>query len=170
MQPILTTNRLIIRHFTLEDAAFILTLLNTPSWLQYIGDRNVKNLSEAEEYLRDGSLKNYAELGFGFYCVLEKQTNRPIGLCGITKREAFEDIDLGFAFLPNYIGKGHGFEAAQATLAYAHDHLKIEKIIGIVNPENEASIGLLKKIGMVFEKEIEEEGVKRYILKSTKVI
>jgi ribosomal-protein-alanine N-acetyltransferase len=159
MKKIFETERLILRQFTLDDAPFILELLNTPTWLQFIGDRNVHSVEDAENYLRNGSLKSYAENGFGFYAVIDKtetsdRTNQTIGMCGLIKRDSMPDIDIGFAFLPNLIGKGFGFEAASATLDYALNVLKIKRIIAIVNPENEKSVGLIKKIGMQFEEMI----------------
>lgn len=151
---ILETERLILRQFTLDDAAFILELLNTPTWLQFIGDRGVHSIEDAENYLRNGSLKSYAENGFGFYAVVEKESKKAIGMCGLIKRDTLPDIDIGFAFLPNLISKGFGYEIASATLNYAFNVLKIKRIIAIVNPENEKSIGLIRKIGMQFEEMI----------------
>lgn len=148
---ILETERLILRQFTLDDAPFILELLNTPTWLQFIGDRNVHSIEDAENYLLNGSLKSYAENGFGFYAVVTKENGKTIGMCGLIKRDTLPDIDIGFAFLPNLISKGFGFEIASATLDYALNVLNIKRIIAIVNPDNEKSIGLIKKIGMKYE-------------------
>ncbi len=151
---ILETERLILRKFVLADAPFILELLNTPTWLQFIGDKGVRNLEDAENYLKNGSLKSYEENGFGFYLVAEKSTQKPIGMCGFIKRQEFENVDLGFAFLPDYIGKGFGYEIAQATLYYGIEVLKLGRIIAIVDPRNMASNALLQKLGFVFEKTI----------------
>lgn len=151
---ILETERLILRQFTLDDAAFILELLNTPTWLRFIGDRGVHSIEDAENYLRNGSLKSYAENGFGFFAVVEKESKKAIGMCGLIKRDTLPDIDIGFAFLPNLISKGFGYEIASATLDYAFNVLEIKRIVAIVNPENEKSIGLIKKIGMQFEEMI----------------
>ncbi len=148
MPFILETNRLILREFTLADAPFIIELLNTPTWLQYIGERNVRSIAEAEAYLLNGSMKSYADNGFGFYAVIEKASSRPIGMCGLTQRENLPNPDIGFAFLPDLTSKGFGFEAASATLLFAKNDLKLQKVIAIVQPDNEKSIGLLKKIGM----------------------
>jgi RimJ/RimL family protein N-acetyltransferase len=154
MEIILETERLILRKFTLDDATFVIELLNTPTWLQYIGDRGVYTIEDAENYLLNGSLKSYQENGFGFYVVIEKDSGSSIGMCGLIKRDTLDDIDIGFAFLPNLLSKGYGFEAASATLKYAHETLKIQRIIAIVNPDNHRSIGLIKKIGLKFEKMI----------------
>ncbi len=148
---ILETERLILRQFTLDDAAFILELLNTPTWLRFIGDRGVHSIEDAENYLRNGSLKSYSENGFGFYAVIDKESEKAIGMCGLIKRDNLPDIDIGFAFLPHLLSKGFGYEIASATLDYALNTLKLERVIAIVNPENEKSIGLIKKIGMAFE-------------------
>lgn len=155
MEIVIETERLILRKFTLDDAAFMLELLNTPAWLRFIGDRNVRAIEEADQYLLDGNIKSYQEYGFGFYVVVIKETNESIGTCGIKKREGLDDIDIGFGFFPKFMGNGYGYEAASATLDYALNVLKIKRIVAIVDPENVASIGLIKKIGLQFEKMIQ---------------
>lgn len=152
MEIVIETERLILRKFTVEDAPFVLELLNTPSWLRFIGDRRVHSVEDAEQYLINGNIKSYEMYGFGFYAVIEKSTHKPIGMCGLVKRNTLDDIDIGFSFLPQFIGKGYGFEAASATLEYAQNTLKLKKIVAIVDPENEVSIGLIKKINLRFEK------------------
>jgi [ribosomal protein S5]-alanine N-acetyltransferase len=152
MEIVIETERLILRKFTVDDAPFMLELLNTPSWLRFIGDRNVHNIEETEQFLLNGYLKGYETHGFGFYIVIEKATQNPIGMCGLVKRNTLEDVDIGFAFMPDYVGKGYGFEAASATLKYAENVLKLEKVVAIVDPENVVSIALIKKIGLQFER------------------
>jgi [ribosomal protein S5]-alanine N-acetyltransferase len=152
MEIVIETKRLILRKFTVDDASFILELLNTPSWLRFIGDRNVHSIEEARQFLLNGYLKSYDTHGFGFYVAVEKATQNPIGMCGLVKRNTLEDVDIGFAFMPEFMGKGYGFEAASATLNYAENVLKLEKVIAIVDPENVVSIALIKKIGLQFEK------------------
>ena len=155
MEIVIETERLILRKFTLEDAPFVLELVNTPAWLQFIGDRNVHTVEESENYLRNGNLKSYAEYGFGFYLVAIKETNEAVGMCGMVKRDSLEDVDIGFAFLPNSIGKGYGYEAASATLDYALKVLKLGRIVAIVDPQNASSIALIKKIGLKYEKMVQ---------------
>jgi [ribosomal protein S5]-alanine N-acetyltransferase len=154
MEIIIETERLILRKFTVEDAPFILELLNTPLWLRFIGDRNVRNVEDAKEFLLNRYMKGYKTQGFGFYAVIEKLTQNPIGMCGLMKRDTLEDVDIGFAFMPDSVGKGYGFEAASATLKYAHNELHLPKVIAIVDPDNVVSIALIKKIGLHFEKMI----------------
>ena len=151
---ILETDRLILREFDTADAAFILVLLNNPSWLQYIGDRNVKTIDDARDYLLNGPMKSYRENGFGLSLVAIKKNNTPIGMCGLIKREALEHVDIGFALLPEYVGKGYAYEIAAATMAYAKNSLGLKDIVAITSEDNEHSIRLLKKIGLGFEKMI----------------
>ena len=155
MEIVIETERVVLRKFTIDDAAFMLEMLNTPTWLRFIGDRNVKTLEEAENYLLNGNIRSYQEYGFGFYVVVIKETQESIGICGIVKREGLEDVDIGFAFFQQFMGKGYVYEAGSATLNYALNDLKIKKIVAIVDPENVVSIALLKKIGLQFEKMIQ---------------
>jgi [ribosomal protein S5]-alanine N-acetyltransferase len=154
MKIVIETERLFLQEFTTEDSAFMLELLNTPDWIKFIGDRGVRTIEEAEQYLLNGYMKSYQTHGFGFYKVEIKDSNESIGICGIIKRDYLENVDIGFAFLPQFVGKGYGFEAASATLKYTHNTLKIKRVIAIVDPENVVSIGLIKKIGLAFEKMI----------------
>lgn len=150
MTPIFETNRLRIRALSLEDVSFIIELLNTPGWLQYIGDRNVRTEEQAIAYLQNGPLKGYREQGFGMWLVETKEEGVPIGMCGIMKREHLETPDVGFAFLPGYNGRGYAYEAASASLSYAMEALGIEQVAAIVLPNNAPSIKLLEKLGLTF--------------------
>ncbi len=149
---LLETNRLILREFNADDANFILELLNTPSWLKFIGDRNVKNINDANKYISDKLLNSYSKNGFGLYLITTKNGNIPVGMCGLIKREVLENVDLGFALCPSFTGNGYAFEAAFATLNYAKTVLKLERIIAITTKENKNSIKLLEKLNFVFEK------------------
>jgi len=155
---ILETDRLLIRRFDLTDADFILELLNSPDWLKFIGDRNVKTIEEAEVYLVNGPIASYEANGFGLCLVVLKDGEIPIGACGLLKRDFLEDADLGFAFLPGYIGKGFGYESATAIIAYAQSQLNISKILAFTIPENVASIKLLEKTGFHYEKKFTMPG------------
>ncbi len=150
MPTILETERLRIREFTLEDAPFIVRLLNTEGWLRYIGDRSVHSVHDAEEYLTAGPLKSYSENGFGLWCVVETKSSQPIGMCGILKRLELDTPDVGFAFLPEYHGQGFALEAVKATLNHAQGTLGLQSLSAIVQPDNERSISLLTTIGFVF--------------------
>jgi RimJ/RimL family protein N-acetyltransferase len=151
---ILETDRLTLRELTFYDSPFILELVNTPGWLAYIGDRNIKNNEQAKEYLKNGPLKSYAQHQFGLWLVTRKQDGEKLGICGLLKRDYLDQPDLGFAFLPEFTGQGYAQESANATIAYAHDKLKITGISALVIAENKRSIHLLDKIGMSFQKTI----------------
>lgn len=151
---VLVTARLALRQLTTADAHFVLRLLNTPGWLQYIGDRGIRTPEAAETYILAGPVKSYADNGFGLWVVQEKDAGTPLGLCGLLKRDDLEDIDIGFAFFPENGGKGYAAEAAQATLAYARETLGITRLVAIVLEDNAPSIRLLRKLGMQEEKKI----------------
>ena len=141
------TDRLLLRRFTLEDADFIVELVNDPDWLRNIGDRNVRTLDDARTYLANGPLALYERLGFGLYLVALKETGERIGMCGLVKRDGLDHVDIGFAFLPAWRGKGFAEESARAVLGHARE-LGLEKVVAIVSPGNVPSIRLLERIGM----------------------
>jgi RimJ/RimL family protein N-acetyltransferase len=160
---ILETERLRLRKFTTDDTDFIIELLNSPGWLKYIGDRNVKTKQQSIEYLKKGPIKSYAQNGFGLSLV-ETKERQAIGMCGIIKRESLEYPDIGFAFLPDFTGRGYACEIARATLAYAVNELKITRISAITLPHNQKSIRLLEKIGMRFIKSFSFENSEEELL------
>jgi RimJ/RimL family protein N-acetyltransferase len=152
------TSRLIIRQFTIDDASFIFRLLNSPMWLTYIGDRHIRGLNDARNYLVNGPLVSYDRYGFGLYLVALKDDNTPIGMTGLIKRNGLEEVDLGFAFLPEYTGRGYAYEAANAVMNYALSSLKLTRVAAITTEKNEHAISLLNKIGMHHEKMVQLPG------------
>lgn len=155
LDMIFETSNLLVREFILDDAPFIIELLNSPGWLQYIGDRNIKSIENAETYLLNGPLESYKKNGFGLWNVISKETGTAIGMCGLIKRDTLDFPDIGFAFLPTFAGKGYGYEVAKAALDYGIAILGMNKVLAITLPENTASVKLLQKLGLVFEKEIQ---------------
>lgn len=147
----LTTDRLTLAEFTTADSAFILRLVNTPSWIKYIGERDVSNIAEAEQYLLEGPIKSYRDHGFGFYGMKLRSTGKPIGMCGLIKRDDMKEIDLGFALLPEFEGQGYALEAARAVLEYAAEKLGLVRLIAFTLPNNLRSISLLKRLGFSYE-------------------
>jgi RimJ/RimL family protein N-acetyltransferase len=152
MKYILETDRLKLREFTLRDAPFIVELLNSALWLEFIGDRNVRTLEQATNYLTDGPIKSYRENGFGLSLVETKESSISVGMCGIIKRVDLDAPDIGFAILPQYIKKGFGQEIAAATLKHAVKDLQLPKVYAITKPHNANSINVLEKIGLNFIK------------------
>ncbi len=150
MNYFLETDRLQLRELTPADAPFIVELVNTPGWIKYIGERNIKTIEQAIQYLDTGPIKSYRENGFGLWLVEWKENKKPIGMCGFLKRDYLDHPDIGFAFLPDYYGKGFAHEAAQACLSYAQNQLKLKIICAITLPGNRNSIKLLEKIGLKY--------------------
>ena len=149
------TKRLIIEKFTLKDASFFKALVNTTHWLKYIGDRNIKTTNEAKTYIENTHFKSYETDGFGFYkLLLKEENNKPIGSCGLIKRDQLEYVDIGFAFLPEYEGRGFGYESSLEIMRLAKEEFSIKKIGAITNPNNTNSIKLIEKLGLTFEKKI----------------
>jgi len=149
---VLETGRLILRLLVTDDAPFILQLVNDPDWLRYIGDKGVRNLDDARAYIENGPMAMYERVGFGLFAVELKASRVPIGMCGLIKRDTLPDVDIGFAFLPQFRAHGYGREAARATLAYGRDVVGLKRIIAITSPDNDASGRLLEAVGLRFER------------------
>jgi RimJ/RimL family protein N-acetyltransferase len=149
------TQRLIISKVTIADAPFFVELMNTPHWLKYIGDRHINTIKQAENHLKKGILKSYKDFGFGFYKLLLKhEQNKTIGVVGLVKRKELEHVDIGFGFLPNYEGKGYGYESSKEIIKLAKNKFNLKKIIAITDPINTNSIKLLEKLGLILEKKV----------------
>jgi RimJ/RimL family protein N-acetyltransferase len=149
---ILDTPRLILRCLHLDDAAFFLRLVNEPSFIQNIADKGVRTLDDARENLRNGPIASYARHGHGLWMVELKETQTPIGICGLIKRDVLEDVDVGYALLPEFCGLGYAAEAAAAALAHARDTLGLRRVVAVVNEENGRSLRLLEKLGFRYER------------------
>jgi RimJ/RimL family protein N-acetyltransferase len=159
------TARLALRWFRPDDAPFILELQSDPAWLRYIGDRGVRDLDSAAEYLRRVPLQMYRTLGFG-PLLMELKDGTAVGMCGLFKRDTLDDADLGFALLSRHRGCGYAAEAAAATLAWARDRLGLRRVVAITSPDNDASGRVLERVGMRFERIMalpaDPQGVKLY--------
>lgn len=163
MQTILETSRLRLQKFSVEDAPFMFRLLNEPTWIQYIGDRNVRSTEDAARYLQNGAIHQYKELGYGFYLVVHKESGLPIGTCGFTKRDYLDHPDFGFAFIPEYTGMGYAFEIAAAALDFAEEILQFKRVEAFSIPENKRSISLLVKLGFRFERSMQVDQEEVYL-------
>ncbi len=167
---ILETERLILREVIGNDAEFVLDLLNQPSFIQFIGDRGVRTVEQAREYIKTRFTKSYHDNGFGLYLVELKQqadndrctllnsrvsARTPVGLCGFVKRDTLPDPDIGFALLPQYEKNGYGFESALAVMQYGKNTLHLQRILAITSLDNESSGKLLEKIGFAFDRDVD---------------
>ncbi len=152
---VLRTSRLVLRRLTVADAAFMLVLLNDPSFVEFIGDRGVRSLEDAVQYLRNGALASYATHGFGLYLVVRDADGTPLGICGLVQRVGLDDADIGFAFLPEFRGQGYAAEAAGAVVVHAHHDLGLTRLAAICSPGNDRSIHLLEKLGLRFSRSLQ---------------
>jgi RimJ/RimL family protein N-acetyltransferase len=143
---VIETDRLTLRFVSIEDAEFILELLNDPDWLKFIGDRGIRTIEQSKDYISQNFIRMYGEIGFGLYLVETKNLN-PIGICGLIKRDYLQDADIGFAFLPQYRGTGFAFEAADAVIKFARQKFGLTRLVAITSQNNENSIKLLEKLG-----------------------
>ncbi|HDR8181193.1 TPA: GNAT family N-acetyltransferase [Bacillus thuringiensis] len=155
---VLETERLVLRWFDIKDAPFILELVNDPAWIQFIGDKRIKNLDDAKKYILNGPIDMYNKMGFGLYLVERKEDFTPLGMCGLIKRDSLEDVDIGFAFLEKFRSKGYGFESASAVIDYGVQNLGMKRIVAITTIDNINSGKLLEKVGLQFEKIISDSG------------
>ena len=151
---VLETARLTLRLLTLDDALFILKLVNDPDFLRFIGDKKVRSLQDARRYLTEGPLASYAQHGFGLNLALLRNDGTPIGMCGLLKRDELDDVDVGFAFLPPFRGQGYATEAGAAVLEHGRVHFDLKRIVAIVSPDNAGSKRVLEKLGMSFDRKI----------------
>src|SRR6266849_5230574 len=133
------------------DAAFVVELFNDEAFLRNIGDRKVRTIADALEHVRTGPAASYERHGFGLY-VVEENTGKAMGICGLLKRETLEDVDIGFALLPEFRGRGYAMESARAVVELAREKFQLKRLVGLAAPGNEESIRVLEKLGMKFER------------------
>ena len=156
---ILETERLVIRYLTQDDAEFILELLNEPDFIRYIADRGVRTLDDAQNYIKNGPAASYAKNGFGLFAVELKETEIPIGMCGLIRRDVLPDVDIGYALLERYWNNGYAYEAAAAVLDYGYKVIGLKRIVAITSLDNNASAKVLEKIGLQFDRIINLPGL-----------
>ncbi len=149
---ILETERLSLRKLTADDAGFILRLLNEPSFMENIGNKGVRTLEDARNYILNGPVASYERFGFGLFCVEEKTSGAAIGICGLLKRDTLDDVDLGYALLPEFCSKGYAVESAAGVMRFAYHTLGLNRVVAITSPDNQRSIRVLEKIGFRFDK------------------
>ena len=149
--PELETARLSLRRLTADDAAFVVALYNEPSFLEHIGDRGVRNVEDAQRFLREGPMAMYARHGFGLWHVARRADGVGIGMCGLLKRDDLPDPDIGYAFFPAFWGQGYAFEAVSATLGHGARAFGLRRVLAVVSPANQGSIRVLEKAGMRHE-------------------
>lgn len=148
----LTTPRLVLRLADADDASFIQTLYNTPDFLRYIGDKQIRSLQDARRYIADKILAMREEYGVCLLVVEDRQSNAPLGVCGLIKRPDLPAYDIGYGYLPSTYRQGIGYEAGQAVMEYARRRADIEQVVAITSSDNLASQALLVKLGFSYRK------------------
>ena len=151
-KPVLITPRLILRELGPDDGAFILRLLNEPSFLQFVGDKGLRTIADAIGWIEQGPRATYVRHGYGLYLVTLRESGEPIGICGLVNREWLEDPDLGFSLLPPYWSRGYAMEAAKGVIHRAIAIHALKRILAITTGDNASSIRLLEKLGFTFQK------------------
>lgn len=154
----LETERLVLSRIGEGDEEFVIHLLNDPAFLRYVGDKGVRDADGARHYIQTGPVASYKRFGFGLYKVLLKNSGEPIGMCGLLKRETLEDVDVGFAFLPEFRSKGYAMESASAVMRQGREKFGLSRIVAITSPDNVSSSRLLGRLGMQFERTIRFPG------------
>ncbi len=149
----LETYRLRIRPINLDDAEFIIRLVNSEGWLKFIGNRNITDKNEAEKYIQ-----KILDNQHFYYSVFElKNSNQPIGLVTFLNRENQDFPDIGFALLPDFEKQGYTLEACKKYIDEIIKSNVYENIIGITVHDNLKSISLLKKLGLHYEDDYNED-------------
>ena len=148
---ILATPRLRLRTADRGDADFYLALVNDPGFLEHIGDRGIRTREDAVQALLEGPIAMQDVRGHSLYVVELKDSGAPIGMCGLIKRETLDGVDIGYAYLEPYCGRGYAYEAGMAVLALA-PALGLKRVLAITSPNNLASNRLLRKMGLRFER------------------
>lgn len=151
---VLETERLLLREITADDAGFVLRLVNEPAFLRHIGDRGVRTLDDARRYIADGPAAGYARDGHGLMRVVRKADGAGVGMCGVLKRDALPEPDIGFSFFPEYWSQGYALESARAVMSHARGTLGLGRILAITTRDNEPSMRLLGKLGFRFDRMI----------------
>lgn len=158
MKNVLQTERLTLRCLEEADATFMLALLNDPAWIRFIGDRGVRTIEAARAYLQERLIPPYTKLGFGLWMVEVREEGRPAGICGLVRRDTLPEVDLGFAFLPEFRRTGYGYESALAVRDYATGALGLARLLAITSPANTDSIRLLERLGFSRERDMSWAG------------
>ena len=155
---LIETDRLRMGAITVDEADLMLAIWNDPAFVRNVGDRGIRTLTEAKEAVAGGAQRLFEDYGYGPYWMSLKSDGSMIGICGLFKRDNLEHPDIGFAVLPDWIGQGYAGEAALAVLDYTRDELQLPVLTAIVSPGNAASIGLIRKLGLSYERMVEMPG------------
>ncbi len=148
------TERLHLTLMSLEDAPFILELLNTKEWIDNIGQRNVHSISDAEKYIHKKMILHYEKNGYGNFLMTREEDGAKIGCVSLYNREDVEGVDIGFAMLPQYARKGYAYEGSMAIMNLAKGEFGLSSVCAFTSKDNIASQKLIERLGLRLEKTI----------------
>ncbi len=152
------TERLYLAPVTVDDSELMLAVWNDPAFIRNVADRGIRTVAQARAAIESGAQKLFEDYGYGPYSIALKSDGSLIGICGLFKRDNLDHPDIGFCVLPDYCGKGYAGEAAAAVVKHAQHELGIRELAAIVSPSNAPSIGLIRKLGLRFERMITMPG------------
>jgi len=152
---ILETERFNLRVPTLRDAPMILELFNQSDCIQYMGDKSLKTIDDAEKFIEEKFLTMYRSYGFCLFIVELVSLKVSVGICGLVKRDSMDDVEIGFAILTSYQKQGIVTETGIAVRDYAINNLGLGRLAGITAIDNYRSAAALEKIGLSFKKNIQ---------------
>ena len=158
MELVLETDRLLLRYISVGDANFILELFNSPGWIKYIGDKNIRDIKKTQKWIELIALRQYSDLGFTSLVIFLKESMLPVGIISLVKRDFLDSVDIGYAVLPEHTRNGYAYEACLSVIDYASNSLNFKTIYAILQNNNEASISLLNKLNFIFEGTVENDG------------
>jgi RimJ/RimL family protein N-acetyltransferase len=142
------TARLQLRQFTLDDFDDLFRLYSDAEVMKYLSLRT----REQTQASLHKHIQHWQQHNFGMWAVIHKDSSKLIGRCGLGFLENTPEVELGYVFDKSYWNMGLGTEASQATLQYGFRELKLERIVAIAKPENIASVRVIQKVGMKYQK------------------
>lgn len=148
------TERLILRPTSIDDAEMMLQLLNSPKYIQNIGDRGVRTREDAMRYIQERFEPHYNKHGFGSFTLIKKNTSEKIGTCGLYVRPGLEVPDIGFALFEDFENQGYGYESASHLIEKLSKDFHLEKVSAITSKTNLPSQKLIQKLGLRFKKRV----------------
>ncbi len=155
MKTVIETERLLMRAFTLDDAPALYAMSSHPEVIRYVGNVPMASVEAAREVIQNTLFKDYAEVGYGRFACVWKATGAVIGFSGVKYIADLKDTELGYRFMPEYWGNGVATESAIASIAFARDTLGLQRLIGLVHPDNQGSAKVMLKMGFEFERKVE---------------
>jgi len=158
---------IIIRPMELMDAEFVLDLYNQPAFIQYIADKQIKNIDDAKAYITHGPKASHQHFGHGLDVIIDVEKQLPVGVCGLLQRAELSAPDLGYAISSQFVGLGYAYQACQIAIAQGFDTLITDEILAIVSFHNIPSIGLLEKLNFVRVESMIWQGEKNWLYRLT---